>query len=112
MAFDGLYGEARWAFDALLTVHRIRWQDLSGQLLEEDLMPVLSKEGRIQEMDRKEFAALLVSPLETSGRGGIGNNRPIEDAELDRLLMARARPDVMPGSVMTMAGLRLQTSEH
>jgi superfamily II DNA or RNA helicase len=112
MVFDGLYGEARWAFDALLTVHRIRWQDLSGQLLEEDLMPVLSKEGRIQEMDRKEFAALLVSPFETSGRGCVGNNRPIDDAELDRLLMARARPDVMPGSVMTMAGLRLQTREH
>ncbi|MBL3587388.1 hypothetical protein JMM61_18725 [Rhodovulum sulfidophilum] len=43
LAFDGLYGEAEWAFNALLTVHRIRWQDLSGQLLEEDLLPVLSR---------------------------------------------------------------------
>jgi len=111
-AFDGLYGEARWAFDALLTVHRIRWQDLSGQLLEEDLLPVLSRAGRAQEMDRKEFATLLADPLENRGQVAIGQDRPFDDAEFDRLLVARARPDVMPGSVMTMAGLRLKASEQ
>lgn len=112
LVFDGLYGEAQGAFDALLTVHRIRWQDLSGQLLEEDLLPVLSQGGRAREMDRKEFAALLAEPLESLVHSDICQNRPVEDAELDRLLVARARHDVMPGSVMTMAGLRLQVSKQ
>ncbi len=112
LVFDGLYGEARWAFDALLTVHRIRWQDLSGQLLEEDLLPVLSRGGRAREMERKEFAALLAEPLESLGQRAAGQDRPVDDAELDRLLVARARPDAMLGSVMTMAGLRLKVSEQ
>lgn len=111
LAFDGLYGEAKWAFDALLTVHRVRWQDLSGQLLEEDLLPVLSRGGGVQEMDRKEFAALLSDPLETVGQVAMSQDRPINDSQFDRLLEARARPDVMPGSVMTMAGLRLNANE-
>lgn len=109
-AFDGLYGEAKGAFDALLTVHRIRWQDLAGQILEEDLLPVLSQGGAPREMDRREFADLLAEPLESLGSRLNDQARTIDDASLDLLLMARARADVMPGSVMTMAGLRI-TSE-
>ena len=63
-------------------------------------------------MDRKEFATLLADPLENRGQVAIGQDRPFDDAEFDRLLVARARPDVMPGSVMTMAGLRLKASEQ
>lgn len=112
LVFDGLYGEACGACDALLTVHRIRWQDLSGQLLEEDLLPVLSQGGSAREMDRKEFAALLAEPLESLALGATDQDRPVDEARLDQLLVARSRPDVMPGSVMTMAGLRLKACEQ
>lgn len=90
-----------------MTVHRIRWQDLSGQILEEDLLPVLSRGGQFQEMDRKEFATLLADPLASLAQSLKEQDRPVDESGLDRLLASRTRPDVMPSSVITMAGLRL-----
>ena len=108
-AFDGLYGESQKTEKlgaGLLTVHRLRWQDLSGQLLEEDLLPILSTDNKIREMDRKAFADLLVNPL-ISIPAGVADEDPAPDeSQLDKLLVVRARPEVMPGSVMTLAGLR------
>ena len=63
-------------------------------------------------MDRKEFAALLAEPLESLALGATDQARPVDEARLDQLLVARSRPDVMPGSVMTMAGLRLKACEQ
>ena len=107
--FDGLYGEAETTEGqgaGLMTVHRLRWQDLSGQLLEEDLLPVISVGGKIREMDRKAFADLLAKPLRSLPSGVAGDDPAPDEKRLDTLLVVRARPEVMPGSVMTLAGLR------
>lgn len=58
-------------------------------------------------MNRKEFAALLADPLISQGNDKAGHDRPINEADLERILLGLAKPEVMPGSVMTMAGLRL-----
>ena len=111
--FDGLYGEAETAEGqgtGLMTVHRLRWQDLSGQLLEEDLLPVISVGDKIREMDRKAFADLLAKPLRSLPSGIVGDDPAPDEKRLDALLMVRARPEVMPGSVMTLAGIRISAS--
>lgn len=93
-----------------MTVHRLRWQDLSGQLLEEDLLPVISVGDKIREMDRKAFADLLAKPLRSLPSGIVGDDPAPDEKRLDALLMVRARPEVMPGSVMTLAGIRISAS--
>lgn len=112
--FDGLYGEAETEAgeeESLMTVHRLRWQDLSGQLLEEDLVPVMSTGNGIREMDRKAFSELLVKPLRSLQHKSTGNDPAPDEKQLDKLLIARSRPDVMPGSVVTLAGLRFSASD-
>lgn len=107
--FDGLYGEAETAAGeeaGLLTVHRLRWQDLSGNLLEEDLLPVVSTLNGIQEMDRKAFSELMVKPLRSLHHRSTDNDPAPSEKQFDKLLIARRRSDVMPGSVIAMAGLR------
>jgi hypothetical protein len=61
-------------------------------------------------MDRKAFADLLVKPLRSLPRGSAGNDPAPDEKRLDTLLIARARPEAMPGSVMTLAGIRLSAS--
>jgi superfamily II DNA or RNA helicase len=112
--FDGLYGEAETVAGeeaSLMTVHRLRWQDLSGQLLEEDLVPVMSTRNGIREMDRKAFSELLVKPLRSLQHKSTGSDPAPDEKQFDKLLIARSRPDVMPGSVVTLAGLRFSAPE-
>lgn len=113
LKFDGLYGEAEGArFDGVISVHQVRWQDLSGEILEEDLLPLHSRDMDVNELDRQAFADLLAQPAQSGAEPAKGGQtdaaiaRALEKA-VDRALKSRGQADVMPASVFTAAALRL-----
>lgn len=57
-------------------------------------------------MDRKVFSDLLVKPLRSLHHRSTDNEPAPNEKQFDKLLIARSRPDVMPGSVIAMAGRR------
>jgi len=108
--FDGLYGEANLSGPGLLSVHQVRWQSLSGEILEEELLPLIGTHEGVTEMTHKAFADLLLSPLPSSRPGPHGPSdlervKAISRA-LEGALRRRSGAEVMPGSVMMAAALR------
>ena len=110
-AFDGVYGEAAkikgWEDGDILTTHQVRWQSLSGDILEEDLIPVRMTGAAVKEMPRDVFAELLLSPFETIGAEGDKNDRvPVLTSEFSKILAKKADGERMPSAVTTFTALR------
>lgn len=64
--FDGLYGEtivSGQSDEDVVGVHQIRWQGLSGELLEEELIALSGRPDGAKELPHEEFAELLLRPL-------------------------------------------------
>ncbi|MDX6749405.1 DEAD/DEAH box helicase [Geminicoccaceae bacterium 1502E] len=109
--FDGLYGEARVeACDDLVSVHHVRWQGISGEILEEDLIALISRDASVREMTHGDLSDLLLHPL-----GSVPPGAPSErdksrvmavQPAIDKLLARRSEYDKMPASVFAMAALR------
>jgi ERCC4-related helicase len=110
-AFDGVYGEAAkikgWEDGDILTTHQVRWQSLSGDILEEDLIPVRMTGVAVKEMPRDVFAELLLSPFRTSGaEGGKDDRVPVLTQEFSKILAKKADGERMPSSITTFTALR------
>lgn len=115
--FDGVYGEAERVMDFaqsdILTTHQVRWQSLSGDILEEDLIPVRMTGTSVQEMSREAFAELLLTPFssvntQTEREHRVGD---LTDA-FQKILARKAEGERMPGSVMTFTALRFRANEE
>jgi superfamily II DNA or RNA helicase len=108
--FDGLYAETSRSGSGLLSVHQVRWQSLSGEILEEELIPLILNGELVEEMAHEAFAELLLNPLPSARPGA-----PVpSDAErvrtifrgVDTALRRRAGAEVMPGAVVMAGALR------
>ena len=111
MKFDGLYGEAETeAGDELVTVHQIRWQGVSGQLLEEDLIPLSSSENITREMQHMDFSELLLNPMKSLEAPQAKNSDHMLacalSSAIDNIVSRQAGDDRMPSAIFIAAGLR------
>ncbi len=110
--FDGLYGETGEVGDELLTVHQIRWQGLTGNILQEDLLPLVTNQYASKEMDREDFAELLLHPLTsncapTASKADGALNEKMQSA-LEETLKRRSTFEIMPSLNHTAAALRFR----
>lgn len=113
LKFDGLYAEANTTSDAaedVVAVHQIRWQGLSGELLEEELIALYGQPEGAREIPHDAFAELLLRPLESvpastpmeEDRSTAKNFAPAVDGFISRW----AEADRHPSSVFLAAALR------
>lgn len=112
-SFDGVYGEAElvngWDTGDLLTTQQVRWQSLSGDILEEDLIPVRMVGKSVQEMPRDAFAETLLIPFPSVAAEGGKEERASDLVQsFANILAKKADGERMPGSVMTFSALRFQ----
>jgi hypothetical protein len=113
LEFDGLYGEAvagAASDEDVVGVYQVRWQGLSGELLEEELVALSGWPDRAEELPHEEFAELLLRPLKSAPAS--------TPADEDRLIAKTfasaaesfvsrwAEADRMPSSVFMAAGLK------
>lgn len=113
LGFDGLYGEAvagTGSDEDVVGVHQIRWQGLSGELLEEELVAMSGRPDGADELPHAEFAELLLRPLKSAPA--------LTPVDSDRLIVKTFAPaaesfvtrwaeaDRMPSSVFMSAGLK------
>ena len=108
--FDGLYAETDRPGPGLLSVHQIRWQSLSGEILEEEILPLVETESGVAELTHQEFADLLLTPLRSS-RPGPRHPSDVEWVKAiahgtEGALRRRSGAEVMPGSVTMAAAMR------
>jgi ERCC4-related helicase len=111
--FDGVYGETGavegWGHSDILTTHQVRWQSLSGDILEEDLIPVRMVGQSAQEMPRGAFAELLLTPFVSVKATGGKEARASDIVQsFGEILAKHADGERMPGSAMTFSALRFQ----
>jgi Superfamily II DNA/RNA helicases, SNF2 family len=114
--FDGLYGEAETMSDHKhVAVHQVRWQGMSGELLEEELIALSAQEGVMREMPHEDFSKLLLHPLQScEPSSATDNHRQVAKelaASIDRVLARRLANGRMPTSVFVTAAIQLTGSE-
>jgi hypothetical protein len=62
--FDGLYAESpNQTLGDMVSLLQVRWQGAMGEILEEELMAVISKDGEVVRLEHQSFADLLKVPL-------------------------------------------------
>ena len=113
LSFDGLYAEAETRADAtdnVVAVHQIRWQGLSGELLEEELIALSGRPEGARDLPHEEFAELLLRRLKS-----VPPSTPMEEDRstaksfapaVDGFISRWAEADRIPSSVFLAAGLR------
>lgn len=113
LSFDGLYAEAETEADAtedVVAIHQVRWQGLSGELLEEELIALSGQPEGAKELPHDEFAELLLRPLEsvTPSTPGDQDRSIVKSfgATVDGFISRGAEADRIPSSVFLAAGLR------
>ncbi|MBC6442344.1 MAG: DEAD/DEAH box helicase [Rhodobacteraceae bacterium] len=113
MRFGGLYAETETRIDAaedVIAVYQVRWQGLSGELLEEELIALSGKPEGAGELPHEEFVNLLLRPMKSaavSAPGGADRSTARGFAPaVEGLISRRAETDRMPSSVFLVAGLR------
>jgi hypothetical protein len=78
--FDGLYAESPDQNVAdMVSLHQVRWQGLSGEILEEELIAISVSDGVYQKLGHQAFANLLLSPwISSLPNIGMRRLRPID----------------------------------
>lgn len=113
--FDGLYGEAISQDDSqTIAVQQVRWQGLSGELLEEELVALTYKSNGWQELAHDDFANFLLSPLDSREPSSATETSLLAarslDATVDGVLTRKSFAGRMPTSVFVTAALGLVRS--
>ncbi len=113
LIFDGLYAEAETEaeeHEEVVAVHQVRWQGLSGELLEEELIALSGNKDGAKEVPHEEFAELLLRPMESvPASAPEDEDRLIAKAfapAVESFVSRYAEADRMPSSVFLAAGLR------
>lgn len=113
LAFDGLYAETETdgvANEDVVGVHQVRWQGLSGELLEEELIALSGKKDGAKELAHEEFAELLLRPMDS-----VPASTPSDEDRLtakafatgvESFISRAAETDRMPSSVFMSAALK------
>ncbi len=108
--FDGLYAEALGAgIEGMLAVYQLRWQDLNGALLEEELLPIHATVDKVARLPDQAFADLLLHPM-ASGAADPAPPAPTAEQLVparDQEVRRNASGARMPGSVVLAAAARL-----
>lgn len=112
--FDGLYGESPdQQLAELISLQQVRWQGISGQLLEEELIPLAYKNGTFQRIQHNEISEVLLIPWSSSqsSQQGQKDNDAINIAKkispsLEKIIKDEVSIDKMPSSVFTFAACR------
>ena len=109
--FDGLYAESSdQTLADMVSLHQVRWQGLSGEILEEELLAVGAQSGEFKKLDHKSFTDLLLKPWNSS----IPNIKTPGDEQsktlakglmpaIERILQSEVTADKSPSSVFTYA---------
>jgi hypothetical protein len=113
LKFDGLYGEAAISSetdDDVVAVHQVRWQGLSGEMLEEELIAMTGQPDEAKELQHDDFADLLLRPLNSAQTSDAKNeDRKIAMSfgpAVETLIAKKAEADRQPSSVVMAAALR------
>lgn len=113
LIFDGLYAESQTEaedHEDVVAVHQVRWQGLSGELLEEELIALSGNKDGAKELPHEEFAELLLRPMESVPASTPGNeDRSIAKAfapAVESFVSRWAEADRMPSSVFLAASLK------
>lgn len=105
--FDGRYAETAGR-ESLLALWLLRWQDLSGRMLEDELVPILHDASGATRLSQQDFAALLLAQ-HPSVRGAAGAAAP-DTATLvaarDQDIRSAEGRNRAPASAMLDAALR------
>jgi superfamily II DNA or RNA helicase len=112
--FDGLYAESpNQTLGQLVSLHQVRWQGISGEILEEELVPVYYKMQKYERLDHKAFADILLKPWtkELSNEGMQADEMAVSLAKgllpaVDRLLQKEVTAEKSPSSIFTYAACR------
>lgn len=112
--FDGLYAESPDQNVAdLISLHQVRWQGLSGEILEEELLAVSAIGDRYQKLDHKAFSDMLLTPWLSSKTNSAGNMDDLSKAlaknltpSVEAILRNEVTPEKSPSSMFTYAACR------
>jgi len=105
--FDGRYAETAGR-ESLLALWLLRWQDLSGRMLEDELVPILHDASGAARLSQQDFAALLLAQ-HPSVRGAAGAAAPDTStlvAARDQDIRSAEGRNRAPASAMLDAALR------
>jgi superfamily II DNA or RNA helicase len=105
--FDGRYGETCGP-EGLIALWLLRWQDPSGEILEEELVPIRHGRQGGERLAQRAFANMLLSPLPSSAPGAplaLPDAATLR-ADRDRVIRSAATGARAPASAMLDAALR------
>ena len=112
--FDGLYAESPNQNVAdMVSLHQVRWQGLSGEILEEELLAMAAKDDKYQKLDHQTFADMLLDPWDskTPNTARQGDDKALILARgltpaVERILRSEVTAEKSPSSVFTYAACR------
>lgn len=112
--FDGLYAEsANQTIAQLVSLHQVRWQGISGEILEEELIAIQNKNGSCSKLDHNTFADVLLSPWAAhSSSPDLGDKEKSRELArniapaIEKILKAEVTSEKTPSSVFTYAACR------
>jgi len=115
--FDGLYAESpSQTLGDMISLLQVRWQGATGEILEEELMAVVSKNGRVVRLDHHSFSELLKTPWTSTNPPN--NTLPEEVTynfarellpSVERILMSEVSMEKSPSSLFTYSACRQST---
>lgn len=112
--FDGLYAESpNQNLADMISLHQVRWQGLSGEILEEELLAMAAKNDSYHKLDHQVFADMLLQPWEskTPNTARQGDDKALILAKgltpaVERILRSEVTAEKSPSSVFTYAACR------
>ena len=112
--FDGLYAESLNQNVAdMVSLHQVRWQGLSGEILEEELFAVAVSNDRYQKLDHQAFSSMLLEPWDSKTPDTVrqGDDKALILAKglapaVERILLSEVTAEKSPSSVFTYAACR------
>ncbi len=112
--FDGLYAESpNQSIAEMVSLHQVRWQGISGEILEEELLAIGVKDGLYQKLDHQTFANLMLEPWisTTSKIARQGDEKSMALARglmtaVESILQSEVVAEKSPSSVFTYAACR------
>jgi len=112
--FDGLYAESPDQNVAdMVSLHQVRWQGLSGEILEEELIAISVSDGVYQKLGHQAFANLLLSPWISSlpNIDRQGDQKSMDLAKglmpaIEKILLSDVTAEKSPSSVFTYSACR------
>lgn len=112
--FDGLYAESLNQNVAdMVSLHQVRWQGLSGEILEEELFAVAVTNDSYQKLDHQAFSSMLLEPWDSKTPDTVrqGDDKALILAKglapaVERILLSEVTAEKSPSSVFTYAACR------